>query len=425
MRVRLESLGCRLNIGEMESLAGQLVAGGHRVVGPGELADLCVLNTCTVTATAAKKSRHMLRRLRRDNPSAVLVVTGCWSELDPEAARATGAQLVVPNEHKDRLVQVLAQEGLLEDGEPVPPSDAVPFPGLGGRTRAFVKVQDGCDNRCAFCVVTVARGAGRSRPADHVIAEIQRLTAAGYREVVLSGVHLGSWGHDMGRVPGLEGLVRRILEETEIERLRLSSVEPWDLHHSFFTLWENPRLQPHLHLPLQSGCDATLARMARRTGTTAFARLVELARRAHPDMAVTTDIMVGFPGETEVEIQESLAFVEAMAFARLHVFRYSPRPGTAAASMSGQVSGPVATHRSRRFHELGARLERSFQSRFLGRTMAVLWEESEPHGPLFRWSGLTGNYLRVVTDTPPEVDLSNRTTEVVLSELLPGAVWAE
>lgn len=424
MRVRLETLGCRLNIGEMESLAAQLAAAGHRIVGPGDPADLCVLNTCTVTAAAAKKSRHMLRRLRRDNSSAVLVVTGCWSQLDPDAARATGAELIVPNEDKDRLASLLAERGFLDDGDPLPADDGAPFPGPGGHTRAFVKVQDGCDNRCAFCIVTVARGAGWSRPAEEVVAEIRRLTVAGYREAVLSGVHLGSWGYDLGRPRGLEELVRRVLHETQIERLRLSSVEPWDLHEGFFELWQDPRLLPHLHLPLQSGCDATLRRMARRTDTAAYGRLVELARAAHPDMAVTTDVMAGFPGETDAEFETSLAFVEAAGFARLHVFRYSRRPGTPAASMPGQVPGPVASERSRRLHELGARLERSFQSRFLGRTVEVLWEEAEPHDAGLRWNGLTANYLRILTDTPNGTDLANRITLVRLREILPGAILA-
>ncbi|HHQ48292.1 MAG TPA: tRNA (N(6)-L-threonylcarbamoyladenosine(37)-C(2))-methylthiotransferase MtaB [Acidobacteria bacterium] len=423
MRVRLETLGCRLNIGEMESLATELTAAGHRIVGPGDPADLCILNTCTVTATAARKSRHMLRRLRRDNPAAALVITGCWSQIDPGAARSTGAQLIVSNEDKDRLVEVLRDNGLLAGGQPVPADDATPFP--GAHTRAFVKVQDGCDNRCAFCIVTVARGGGRSRPADDVVAEIRRLAASGYREAVLSGVHLGSWGRDLDEGSGLATLVRRVLDETPVERLRLSSVEPWDLDDRFFELWQDPRLLPHLHLPLQSGCDATLRRMARRTDTAAFARLVELARQAHPDMAVTTDVMAGFPGETEIEFEESLAFVEALAFARLHVFRYSRRPGTPAATMPGQVPGPIAIERGRRLHELGARLETAFQSRFLGRTMEVLWEESEPHGALRRWSGLTGNYLRVVTDTPEDIDLANRISRTVLAERLPGAIRGE
>ena len=425
MRVRLETLGCRLNIGEIESLARDLVRAGNRVVGPGETADLCILNTCTVTATASRKSRHLLRQLRRSNPGAKLVVTGCYAELEPQAVRATGADLVVGNDNKDRLMEVLRERGLLEDGEPIPAGEApLPPPGLRGRTRAFVKVQDGCDNRCTFCVVTLARGAGRSRQPKHVVHEIRRLVAAGFREAVLSGVHLGSYGHDLGDRQGLRHLVERVLSETRIERLRLSSLEPWDLDAGFFELFTDSRLLPHLHLPLQSGCDATLRRMARHTSSSDFAGLVRAARQAHPDMAVTTDVMVGFPGETEREFETSFQFIASMDLARLHIFRYSRRAGTLAARMPNQVPGPVLGERSRRMHELGDRLERKFMRRHLGRTMEVLWEDAEARGFGLRWSGLTGNYLRVVAESGPEPDLANRITSAVLETTIPGAVLA-
>ncbi len=404
-------------------MARQLAEGGHRVVGPGETADLCILNTCTVTAVAAKKSRHLLRQLRRTNPDARLVVTGCWSELEPGKAEATGADLVVGNEAKDRLVEILAERGLLDAGDPVEAPGASPI-AASRHTRAFVKVQDGCDNRCAFCIVTVARGAGRSVPAEAVVAEIRRLEELGFREAVLSGVHLGSWGHDLEPRSSLVHLVRRILAETSMERIRLSSLEPWDLEPSFFELLAEARVQPHLHLPLQSGCDATLRRMARKTTTRDFATLVEAARAAHPDVAVSTDIMAGFPGETEAEFQESIAFVEAMGFSRLHVFRFSPREGTPAAAMPGRVPGPVVQERARRLHELGARLERDFAARFLGRTLPVLWEEAEPHGHALRHTGLTPNYLRVLTDTPPGTTLANTITPARLLEPVPGGIVA-
>ncbi len=423
MRVRLETLGCRLNIGEVESMARQLAEGGHRVVGPGETADLCILNTCTVTAVAAKKSRHLLRQLRRTNPDARLVVTGCWSELEPGKAEATGADLVVGNEAKDLLVEILAERGLLVPGDPVEAPESSPI-AASRHTRAFVKVQDGCDNRCAFCIVTVARGAGRSVPAEAVVAEIRRLQELGFREAVLSGVHLGSWGHDLEPRSSLVHLVRRILAETSMERIRLSSLEPWDLAPPFFELLAEPRIQPHLHLPLQSGCDATLRRMARKTTTRDFAALVEAARAAHPDVAVSTDVMAGFPGETEAEFEESIAFVEAMGFSRLHVFRFSPREGTPAAAMPGRVPGPVVQERARRLHELGARLERDFAARFLGRTLPVLWEEAEPHGHALRHTGLTPNYLRVLTDTPPGTTLANTVTLARLLEPVPGGIVA-
>jgi len=425
VRVRLETLGCRLNIGETEALARKLVRGGHRVVGPGDPADLCILNTCTVTGTASRKSRHIIRRLRRANPGAALVVTGCYAELEPETVRSTGADLVVGNADKDDLLAILERHRLLTAGEPVPDPAAAPFPHAPGRrTRAFVKVQDGCDNRCTFCIVTVARGPGRSRPQAEVLREIRALAAAGYREVVLSGVHLGSYGRDRGDHAGLRRLVEAVLAETPIPRLRLSSLEPWDLDPGFFALFREPRLLPHLHLPLQSGCDATLRRMARRTTVSEFADLVAAARAAHPDMAVTTDVIVGFPGETDEEFEESFSHIASLGFARLHVFRFSARRGTAAAVMPGRVPAAVAAERSRRMHELGADLERRFVGRFLGRVMDVLWEDAEPHGPLRRWSGLTGNYIRVVTDLPAGADLANRVTPAALGEPLPGAVLA-
>ncbi len=423
MRVRVETVGCRLNISEMEALARQLVLAGHRVVGPGEPVDLCVLNTCTVTSVAARKSRHFIRQLRRRHPGVPVVVTGCYAELEPHAATAAGAALVIGNKEKDDLPAALAAAGLLSDADPLPSSEyiSLPPPGTNGRTRAFVKVQDGCDNRCTFCIVTVARGAGRSLHSDAVVGEIQRLAALGYREAVLSGVHLGSYGHDLGEQHGLAALVGRILRETGIPRLRLSSLEPWDLDTQFFDLFSDPRLLPHLHLPLQSGCDATLRRMARHTSRRDFAALVEHAHRAVPHLAVSTDVIVGFPGESDEEFAESIGFVEAMAFSRLHVFRYSPRHGTRAATMTGQVPTRVAQERSREMHALGARLEADCMRGWLGRTVEVLWEDYEDDGGAARWTGLTGNYFRVTAAAGRGIDLTNRVTPVTLRRLLPGA----
>lgn len=426
MRVRIETLGCRLNIGEMETLARQLTAAGHRVVGPGEPAELCVLNSCTVTAEAARKSRRLVRQLRRAAGDAPVVVTGCWSELAADAARDAGVDLVVPNHDKDRLDEVLETAGLLRPaagGDALADQPVAFAPGGVGRTRGFVKVQDGCDNRCTFCIVTVARGAGRSRPAGEVVAEIHRLSADGVREVVLSGVHLGSYGHDRGDRHGLVRLVRRILAETDVERLRLSSLEPWDLDGEFVALLAEPRLQPHLHLPLQSGCDATLRRMARRTTTSGFTALLAAARAARPGLAVSTDVMVGFPGETDDEFRRSFEYVAAAGFSRLHVFRFSPRAGTRAAVMPAQVAGDVAQQRSRRMLALGAELEERCNRGLVGTTAEVLWESAEPWGDGLRWSGLTGSYVRVVTETATGVDLANRVTPTEIRATAPGAVW--
>ena len=433
MRIRIDSLGCRLNIGEAEHLARVLAVSGHRIVGPGEAADLMVLNTCAVTHVAARKSRKLIRHWRRVNPTAAIIVTGCYAELSPGEVAALGADLVVGNQYKDELPRVLEETGFLNDTQVLPSPDAFPIQSddaLGGnwngRTRAFVKVQDGCDNRCTFCIVSVARGSSRSRAVGEIVAEIRDLVQAGYREAVLSGVHLGSYGHDQNSQEGLLGLVRSILHETNIARLRLSSLEPWDLRPEFFSLWEEePRLLPHVHLPLQSGCDDTLRRMARRTDQTSFRTLVRQAREAVPELSITTDIIVGFPGESDMEFETSFSFVEEMKFAKLHVFRYSPREGTVAAMMPGQVLPRIVQERSNRMQALGAVYETDFKARFIGRTVPVLWESAEPRPECVRWSGLTGNYIRVVAETGKDIDLTNKVTETTLVRELPGAVLGE
>ena len=287
-----------------------------------------------------------------------------------------------------------------------------------------MKVQDGCDNRCTFCVTTLARGQGRSRPVEEVIEEVGLLLDLGYQEVVLTGVHLGSYGRERGDGFGLYELVRALLLRTAVPRLRLSSLEPWDLQPSFFDLWQDGRLGAHLHLPLQSGCDATLRRMARRTTRESFAALVDAARARIPDLALTTDIIVGFPGETEAEFEESLAFVREMGFARLHVFPYSRRAGPAAARMPGQVEPAAVKARKARMLALSGELWQQFQAQYVGRTLDVLWESARgatPEG--WVWSGLTGNSLRVLATT--RAPLANPVTPARLTAVGEGGLLAE
>ena len=422
MQVRLESIGCRLNIGEIDAMARGLAAAGHRVVGPGSAAELCILNTCTVTAVASRKSRQLIRQLKRANPTAAVIVTGCDAELAPSEIADIGVDMVVGNTDKERLLELAEAEGLLDRASADPDAQLLFEPGNSTRTRAFVKVQDGCDNRCTFCVITIARGAGRSVPADTVLNEVCELQQLGYREIVLSGVHLGSYGHDLGDRHGLQHLIERLLTESGIERLRLSSLEPWDLDTEFFDIFSNSRLLPHLHLPLQSGCDETLKRMARRTSRTEFSALVASARRAVPEIALSSDIIVGFPGETDEEFEQSINLVEELAFSRLHIFRYSRREGTPAAKMGALVPGPVAQDRSRRMHALAADLEHRFNSTLVGSTADVLWETAEDHGDALRWSGLIPNYVRVTATTAPDEDLLNRITPTEIVEVVPGGV---
>ena len=418
-RVYLHSLGCRLNQSEIETMACQLAAAGHAVVDGPDQADVCVVNTCAVTAEAERKSRHYLSALARANPEARIAVVGCYATLSPQqCAGFPGVSWVVPNAEKERVVEMVASS---PSPSPSPLSLSLgQVEGIRTRTRAFVKVQDGCDNHCTYCITRLLRGPARSRPLADVVAEVRALVEAGCREAVLTGVNLGSYGRDLGVPGGLRTLAETLLAHTDLERLRFSSLEPWDLDEGFFGLWENARLCRQLHLPLQAGCDETLHRMGRRITTGEFAHLVQVARAAIPDLAVTTDVIVGFPGEDQAAFRASLDFVAAVGFARLHVFPYSPRPGTAAARLPGQVSREARRVWARAMRALGAEQAARFRQRFLGRQMAVLWEQRRRDG---MWSGLTSNYLQVITRA--EEDLHNRLTPTRLVATQNGCLVGE
>lgn len=399
MKVHLRTLGCRLNQSEIETMARQFVMAGHEVVDSPEQADRIIVNTCAVTQDASHTSRKLVRQMHSASPEAQITVTGCYSQIAPnEIAVLPGVEAIVSNQDKDLLAARLT-------GKPIEFFDREPIergaPNWAGRTRAFVKVQDGCDNACTFCVTTVARGEGRSRSVERVLSEIRNLLTIGYQEIVLTGVHLGSYGHDFGDKRGLFHLVKAILRDTDARRVRLSSLEPWDLDADFFTLWDDSRLCPHLHLPLQSGCDSTLRRMARRTNQRQFAELVRLARETVEMPCITTDIIAGFPGETDAEFEQSFAFVEALDFAGMHVFRYSRRPGTAAARMRGHVDEAVKKARSARYLALAQEQEAAYARKFAGQALEVLWEHvagSTEDG--FINVGYTANYIRTACIHP-------------------------
>jgi threonylcarbamoyladenosine tRNA methylthiotransferase MtaB len=395
MKVHLRTLGCRLNQSEIDSMARQFRGQGHEIVDDPALADQVIVNTCAVTQDATRGSRYAIRDLNRTNAKAQITVTGCYAQISPdEIGVLPGVTRVIDNMMKDKLVESIT-------GEPIQPYDVEPISrdnrlGAYGRTRAFVKVQDGCDNACTFCITTIARGAGRSRSLDEIVSEICYLHNIGYQEAVITGVQLGSYGHDLGVAEGLVGLVKTILIETDIPRLRLSSLEPWDLSADFFRLWENPRLCRHLHLPLQSGCDATLKRMLRRTNQQKYSGLIQAARQQAPDMRITTDIIVGFPGETDAEFTESENFIQQMDFAGLHVFRYSKRPGTAAARMRGHLAEEIKKERSARLISWSGEAETRYAQQFVGQTLLVLWEHvSGATEDGFMNVGYTDNYIRV------------------------------
>ncbi len=426
MRVYLETLGCRLNYAEMATLGRQLAAAGHHLASSAAEADLCVLNSCAVTGQAARQSRQIARQMARINPATKLIITGCYATLAEEAvALLPNVTLVVSNSGKDELLSVIqavagdvAPPDHLTVGVGAPAVDPSP-----GRTRAFIKVQDGCRNHCTFCIVTVARGDERSRSIPDLVAEVQDLHSEGYQEAVLTGVHLGGYGSDLAA--GLSDLISALLQDTDIPRLRLSSLEPFDLNPNFFDLWSQAggRLMPHLHLPAQSGSDTVLRRMARRNRVADFERLVDAARSRIPDLTITTDLIVGFPGETESDFEHTVAFAQRIGFAHMHVFPYSAREGTAAAQFAGQVPEVVRKHRVHILTDLDESCGASVRASFVGQTRPVLWEyETEQDHPTLgmgrAWSGLTDNYLRVRAGAPMDRDLHNRITEVHLTGLI-------
>ena len=416
MRVFFDTIGCRLNQAEIERYAAQFAALGHELVPDAESADLVVVNTCSVTAAAASDSRGKIRSAAKGG--AQVIVTGCWSTMEPEIAAAMeGVSRVIPNAEKDDLTAaVLGPETEEFDKEPM---KRVILPGIHARTRAFIKVQDGCDNHCTFCVTHLVRGKARSIPKERVLHDVMSAIRSGGKEIVLTGVNLGAWGLDNEPAEEIADLVEFLLKETDIPRIRLSSLESWNVSDRFLHLWEDPRMCPHFHLPLQSGSNSVLKRMARRTTLSEFRRLVETAMSVEPAFAITTDVIAGFPGETDEEFAETMAFVESIPFAGGHIFPYSPRPGTPAARMRDQVPKAVQKERAKQLRDLFEIKQEQFEKSFIGSTRKVLWESAQQLAD-GRWEvhGLSENYLTVKTVFPSPV--RNRIDLVLLTDRQDG-----
>lgn len=402
MRIILETLGCKLNQAETESLARQFVQAGHNIVERPAHADVYILNTCTVTHTADAKSRHLLRLARRRNPHAVIIVTGCYAERAVEELKTVeGVDLIVGNNEKETLLQILQRLPRTNTTEKTGTNSSNHF-----RTRAFIKIQDGCRNFCSYCIVPFVRSKESSVPPKAIISEIEQRTSEGYQEVVLTGTRVGGYGY---AGIDLKCLLERILRETNIPRIRLSSLQPQEISSELVNLWGNKRLCPHFHLSLQSGVDSVLKRMNRRYTTTDYQRAVHLIRSIVPAVAITTDVIVGFPGETDEEFNDSLKFCRRIDFARIHVFSYSARSGTEAAKMPGQVPEKMKKERSKKMLALAEESADTFKEQFSGELLDVLWEKQTDDGV---WSGVTGNYIKVSTKS--KKDLSNKLLTIQL-----------
>ena len=412
------SFGCRATQADSAVLDRQLLDRGMERAQSIDDATLVVLNTCTVTAEADKDARAKIRRIHRENPGCKILVTGCYAQRAPEElAQMPGVAWVVGNSHKHRLAEIATKGGLGANeanfvplgalasatGERVFVDDifahtelmAAPvFDGAGyEKTRPNLKVQDGCDNRCSFCVIPFVRGQSRSLKRADVLREMNALVAAGYREVVISGINLGRWGRDFSSEQRFEDLVAAILNETGVERLRLSSVEPMDWSDQLIEMCGNsPRIAKHSHIPLQSGSDRILRLMHRKYRPWHYEERVRKIRAAMPDAAIGADVMVGFPGETDADFEENRAFIASLPFTYLHVFTYSPRAGTPAASMPNQVPPEVKRERNRILRELAAEKKQRFQQGFVGQTLSTITLALRENG---RTETLTSNYQKL------------------------------
>ena len=415
------TFGCKVNQYDSNAMRSTMVRNGYQIVPETEPADVCLINTCTVTNIADQKARKIIRRVVKRNPEAKVLVTGCYAERDrQQIEQIEGVSLVFGNREKADLDQYLEYlslqthqptSGLLQitpvqhDAIREHANFGLSVSDTGDRTRGIIKVQDGCSAFCTYCIIPYVRGRMTSRPISEIVTEVEEIAASGAKEIVITGVHLGSYGIDRqneqlpkdGRV-SIADILEQIHPVDGIERIRLSSIEPMNFPEDLApTMAELPKCMPHFHLPLQAGSDRTLKRMRRRYTTDEFSKLTEHLRSVFPDAGLTTDIMVGFPGETDRDFEDSLRFVEQIGFSQLHVFRYSPRRGTPAAEYPDQLAPHISADRSQRMIVSGQRSSQTFRQQMVGKEAKVLIEDLR-HGDLLM--GSTGNYLRTAIDVP-------------------------
>ena len=426
MKFAFYTLGCKTNQYETQAMEHLLLEKGHEIGSFEEACDGYVINTCSVTAVADKKNRAVIRRCRRDNPQAVIAVCGCYSQHDPEAVRALGIDVIGGSGQRQAFVEMLLDaagekrhEEQLDNALGRREFECLPAGGLEERTRAMLKVQDGCVNFCTYCIIPYTRGPIRSAPLEVAVAQAKELALRGYREIVLTGIEIAGWGQDQPGKPELALLVEEICKAVPDLRIRLGSLEPRVVTEDFcrrLSVFSN--LCPQFHLSMQSGSDTVLSRMKRKYDTARYYQSVELLRKFFPECAVTTDMIVAFPGETEEEFAESLAFIRKCAFADMHIFPYSRRPGTPADKMPGQHNNATKETRSRAAIALAEEMSRDYRKSFVGRTLEVLFEERE--GEFY--TGHAPNYIKVYARGE---DLHNEIRTVTVLEVYRDGVLAE
>ncbi len=426
MNIAFYTLGCKVNQYETQALEQEFVRRGHVLVDFEGPADIYVINTCSVTAVSDKKSRQVIRRARKENPDAVVAVCGCYPQTHPDDMDGLGIDLVGGTGDRLAFVELTEQAATerrhitaLDDAFARTEFEVLPAGGLEGRTRAMLKVEDGCVNFCSYCIIPYARGRIRSLPLETACRQAAQLQAKGYREIVLTGIEISSWGRDLKTGEDLTDLVEAICAAAPECRIRLGSLEPRTVTETFCArLAKLDNLCPHFHLSLQSGCDSVLVRMNRKYDTARYLQSVQLLRQYFTDPAITTDLIVGFPGETEEEFGQTLDFIRTCAFSAMHVFPYSRRPGTPAAKMPDQRSNAVKARRANVAAAVAAEMEDAYLNRFVGRTVPVLFEE-EREG---LWRGHTPNYIPVAVEGD---GLHNRVADVCLTRMENAVAYGE
>ena len=417
--IAFTTLGCKVNMYDTEAMAELFAEKGYRIVDFDEPADIYIINTCTVTNFGDKKSRQMIRRARRKNPDAIVAAAGCYAQTAPDKVAAIeGINIVIGTKDRSKIVEIIENydgRGVLNavtDIRGEKEFEPLRISRLANRTRAFIKIQEGCNRYCTYCIIPYARGPVRSRRPEDVISEVKTLAENGFKEVVLTGIHVASYGTDLGNVT-LCDIIEQVHEIEGIERIRFSSVEPTIITDDFIErIGRLPKVCDHYHLSLQSGCDRTLKAMNRRYTAEEYRRACEKLRKAFPHVAITTDIIVGFPAESNQDYRESYEFAREIKLSKIHVFPYSPREGTPAAVMKGQIPPEIKNRRSEEMIELSNRLNRDFMSQFIGTEKEVLFERAEKG----YYEGHTSNDIKVLVAS--DEDLTNRLIRVKLKEII-------
>ena len=418
-KIAFITLGCKVNLYDTEAMAELFTEKGYEVVDFEEYADVYLINTCTVTNLGDKKSRQMIRRAKRINPNSVVVATGCYAQVaSEEVAKIEGINIVIGTINRSEIVETV-ENYVTENGVVNNVSDIMgekefeplQISRLTNRTRAYIKIQEGCNRYCTYCIIPYARGPIRSRKPEEVVEEVKKLAENGFKEVVLTGIHVASYGLDLGNIT-LADIIEKVHSVDGIERIRFSSMEPLAIDNEFVARMSKlPKVCDHYHLSLQSGCNRTLKRMNRKYNAEQYAEACERLRNAFPNVAITTDIIVGFPDETEEDFKESLAFAERMKLDKIHTFPYSPKKGTPAAKMKNQISGDVKSQRSKEMIALSDKMNIDFLNNNIGKTVPVLFEDMENGF----WQGHTTNYIKVLAKS--DENLNNKIVDVKLDKI--------